>query len=382
MTSYITEIPPEIMEDVLIKLNSNHIINYCLSHKNATNLCNSREFWLKKLDLDLTLTIREQDGSMRRLIPSHYINYDDVSSGYEIYERFLEASKDQDAIVHALANHHFDIAEWLNHSHRFYKRPSQDQYKWLARSSDTELIWYILRHEYPIDWEVMISSILENNHYDILLYILSNGLYNGTDDLFTFPEINNVLHRIDILELLIEYGFHPNIHNANYAAAHDNLDILIWLESHGILPDVYGANEASGFLDILIWLESHGVLPNVDGANYASSHGFLDVLYWLETYQILPNVDGANGAARGGFLDILIWLEQHGILPNTQGANYAAREGFFPILIWLESYGVLPDTQGANNALSKGFLDILKWLKSYNIIPNAHKSRRNFTLAI
>ena len=86
-------------------------------------------------------------------------------------------------------------------------------------------------------------------------------------------------------------------------------DILNWLESKRILPDVDGANDtcSKGNLDILKWLVGKGILPDVNGANLACLNGHLDILKWLADLPqvILPNVNGANNALQNGLFDIL-----------------------------------------------------------------------------
>jgi hypothetical protein len=58
-------------------------------------------------------------------------------------------------------------------------------------------------------------------------------------------------------------------------------------------------------------------------------NGHLEVLIWSEHRGILPDDEGAKWAAANGHLEVLIWLEHRGILPDRDGANWAAYKWSF-----------------------------------------------------
>lgn len=94
-----------------------------------------------------------------------------------------------------------------------------------------------------------------------------------------------------------------------------------------------------GFLEFLSQTEPP---PTSCGANGAAGELHMDVLEWLETHGILPTVDAANRAAREAQLPLLDWLAARGILPTADAANRVAKDGDMPMLEWLARHGICP----------------------------------------
>lgn len=191
----------------------------------------------------------------------------------------------------------------------------------------------------------------------------------------------------------------------NIVAGKGQLEILKWLDTKGILPDIDGLNDAinNSHFETIKWLYTKGISPEEDSIDYAYGRGKLEILKWLETKNIFPYNVTANEAARLGELEILEWLAQpprnilpdqkainrgdfndnlnvlqwlaqppRNMLPNQEGIFLAAAEGHLNVLQWLAQppRNIFPDQKGINRATENRHLDMVKWLASMGLLPD------------
>ena len=170
--------------------------------------------------------------------------------------------------------------------------------------------------------------------------------------------------RLDILIYLDSQGQLPDRGGNSDAAFYGHLDVLKWLKTKGIyhIEDIIRGASWAGYINILEWLGSDGIPYYRDGANSAVAGGHINVLEWFEARGILPTNN--NGAASHGQINVLNWLEQRRILPNVNGANWAARAGHIKALEWLEQRGILPNVNGANMVIDDINNNMINWNKS------------------
>lgn len=272
--------------------------------------------------------------------------------------------------------------------------------------------WFWIR---KVDYELQYENC--NKPSD---YIMRHGHENGIDiyrrwthregfyDEITNKHNDIVFWMMDRYPQYMTQASKINQYTKMYqdAAAVNNEEILLWLDSQGIVPDINAPNSAAenGHLNVLRHLELKGILPNVYGANSAAQNGYLDIIQYLELKGILPDAYGATYALSSGHMDVVHYLEQKNIIADTyiypihcnksRGENAilyglkeairrglhidsyassgAASDGYLEILKLLQSIGIRPYSESSDNAIINNHLDVLIWLDKERISPSTH----------
>jgi len=174
--------------------------------------------------------------------------------------------------------------------------------------------------------------------------------------------------RLDILIYLDSLGKLPD--RESDTAENGHLDVLKWLKTKGIyyIETIVTSASKGGHINILEWVGPEGLPYYRDGGIWAAQKGQVDVLDWYETQGILPDVEIANEAAGKGHINVLNWLEQRRIFPTVIGANWAAKEGYIDVLNWLEARRIFPNNP--NDIVIRGNINVLEWLAQREILPN------------
>ena len=102
MTTDISYLPIEMIEQILLDSSYLDILNFCTTNKYAYMICNDYQFWILKLEKDLTY--------LGFIFPS-YIDHDE--NGRALYERFIYASEHGPYSAHI--NNHCDVIQWIQY---------------------------------------------------------------------------------------------------------------------------------------------------------------------------------------------------------------------------------------------------------------------------
>lgn len=134
--------------------------------------------------------------------------------------------------------------------------------------------------------------------------------------------------------------------NADKAVINNSLETLKWLISKDCYPYQKSVNTAAflGNIQILKYLSTVNelfsqdtkILPTQTGADYAAANDQIDILIWLEKKGILPSIGGANEAAKNGRIKILNWLYDRKILPNAHGIRLAEKREQIKVIEWMK----------------------------------------------
>lgn len=354
---------PEVIERILDYLAPVDVVNYCSSSPEIWHYCNdmnNKFFWLRKLDADCTVEKRGLGGKIvKTIIPSNYVDANDVGSGYEIYKRFIETHNIEQALVEGNIN----IATWLFDSGR--TRPSSKYIKIFISTDNIEGLVFLSNHGYNIDWYSFETEIIRNGKHNILLYLLNNGIY----DMHQIFDQGN----IELLDFISQYGFLPNVNDANYAVQLRKLDILQWLENKQILPDNRGTSIAVKNQDIttLYWLIDRGLVPGSNDVNSTIVDNHIEMLKLLLELGIFPDMYGMDRAIEN--INILKLILSYGMKPSTQAANLAVTHNNIPILLLLLQNGIKPDREGANIVNN---IDVVVLLMKWGILPDSQGANK------
>lgn len=195
--------------------------------------------------------------------------------------------------------------------------------------------------------------------YGNMVILISFGEKNIFPSIGDGVRLATVNGHIEVLEWLESKGIFPNIDDVNCVAQKGSINTLQWLELRGILPDKYGVNWAAGCgrIDMLQWLESRGILPDRDGARSAGQHSHIHILEWLYNRRIIPTHDGAKFITLYCNVEVLEWLEKKNIF---MGCTMDQESVDF----------IAEDTKNA---------DVLRWLEKRNVIPSTHIKKKSYS---
>jgi len=185
-----------------------------------------------------------------------------------------------------------------------------------------------------------INNSIQYGRYNVLVWII-------TDEAKRI-----LLDRSDILILesdAIHESILPDQYPIDLAAQQGLLNILILLanrkcvantgEVFRLLPSRERADKIiiMGKIDVAIWLQQQGIIPETFNSKQAAYHGHIRILEYMEKLGVKFSVDDANEAAKMGRLNTIIWFQQRGILPNIIGLREAKRFGQINVLLWMTS---------------------------------------------
>lgn len=424
MSSYI---PSEITEQVLERLGPQDTINYCLSTPHTMAYCNSpgnKIFWLRKLDNDLTINLRIGGGAVRTIVPSHYVDANDISSGYEIYQRFVNANTGENHITQALSNNQLDVAEWL--TAKGFTKPGTRAIKLFINQDNVQALDFMIRHGEQINWYDYMDQILRTHNIliwllqtntfqldqlipdikpDILIWLLQNNIVATTLDANTAVQTG----RVNILDILALNNVLPDVSSFKYALSTNNISTATWLFQHNLYPNIEDVNasveqENTTFIEWLLqyvmpdsrvfnaliikqdintiqYLLQQGLMPNQQDINLSVQYDAIFNLFM--EWGLYPDTDGANLAADRGNEYIVRILLDRGIYPNSRGANNALLKQNLKMVKLLMDHGITPDEIGYETSIKTGSVNTWMWLKKQGITLNeegrelAMRYRRN-----
>lgn len=386
----------EVIHNILIQLTISDIAHYIRTSKYATTLRDDTYFWLKKLDYDLQCVTH--NGTL--LIPSHYVNkyrHPKIPHpGYNIYKEWSVLTKctNNNDYLNDYLNEYLSIGN--NYLNKYLCDTIYD-----CIDNDDIIIFLLdkidnIQHDCAIqicDLAIMYGSINVLEKLETLTKIEFNETYAmkageyGHLHILEWLDTREILFDSVYLDIIIENGHlhiliwlyeQKYIHeltsqHANIAAQENYINILDWLESQGILPDINAVTISGeyGALQSLIWLAQRGILPNQITVDNAAKNGHIPVLEWLQTtYNMSPGPNTPDIVAQRFNIIMLEWLSLRNLLPSYISADYAAQYGKIDVLLWLDQRGIYPTVIGANYAAKYGYLHIIKHLAQRHIYPD------------
>jgi hypothetical protein len=124
---------------------------------------------------------------------------------------------------------------------------------------------------------------------------------------------------VPVLEWLKNMGTLPEKESVVVACKNGSLNALKWLKKElGIIPKPWDCVTvySAGQLNVAKWFDEElDVHPTVEMAYYACSSDNLELLEWLKSRGILPTSEGADDALHDGNTAVLQWLRSNGIKP-------------------------------------------------------------------
>ena len=305
--------PKEMIFEILLNLNYPELMKFCQSNRSNYQLCQDEHFWFLKNQKDYQLTAEKPHGM-----------------SYQGQYRTLYALPPMEE---AIRNNRVDQVLLLL---RKGIKLTQKEVDLAAETGNLRLLNLFAEQGIFPDWRGYVNAA-RNEHLDVL-----DWLWN---------------HKIEIPEEIISES------RAN------SIPVLIWLKNHGVPLDEWTANSVTQNLKVLDWLESQGILPNVHGANLAAARGDWRFLEWMAKRGIYPNEEGIEEAS-AGHLDVIKWIVSLGVRPSVHAAGVAARYNQTDILDYYQSFGILPPPNSADNASDQGSVESLDWLATRGILPS------------
>jgi hypothetical protein len=235
----------------------------------------------------------------------------------------------------------------------------------MSRGSLTELLHSGLEVT-PDD----LSMAAQHGHIHILDYFAAKGILPDERAYHWAARAG----LIDVLDWMWNHDLEPDEDTITESEA-NSIDVLMWLEDHGMMLDTWAANSVSEDIRTLEWLERRDILPDVNGANLAAGRGNIKFLHWMAERGIYPDDVGLTESV--GNSEVFFWIIKQGVQPTVYTANVAARHGCIDILDYLESIGILPEKELTDYAIEYIIEThnttpsiILDWLLARGIVPS------------
>lgn len=287
-----------------------------------------------------------------------------------------------------------------------------------------------------INAQVAMNSAVENANLQLAQY-----LYQKKKILPNYKTVNNLLlkscsteenslidelnNKLLTISWCISLNIYPLINTVDQICDNGDLNLLLFLEKHNILPSLVGVNMAlnKNKTEIVKYLYSKNIIPHTEIGITFHEHGNLELTSWLWDRNTKINHTGLFNFLRYGHLNILKfiydknisfkeelieyysdpinqdeddedeqeinrknleWLNsQQGIvliipeyldnicflLYNKSSSNIIEiQQKHIEILNWCEEYlNILPTENAFENAATSNALEVLKWLISRNI---------------
>lgn len=297
MTSQLQSLSPETIHIMLMNMEESDILNYCRTHKAAYAICEDNYFWTRKLDHDFQVLYKQ-----KYIIPSEYTRLytNPNETAHIVYRRWknydANASTDIDADIIM-----FKIAQ--------DKIPTDKEVvniiSYAIRTQNIELLNFIYQQKYNILTDAVIVDNKEIDFYNVLMDM-------AVRDYITVPILKWITQNMFAFDFsLISFGF----------IIYNRLDLLKWMHENTdytpYVEDLQGAI-MNGQIDIINWIQSLGVQPNVTCANIAAKSGNLYILQMLYKQGIVPDENGFKSAVESGVSDVIYWLYKNNITyPNA-----------------------------------------------------------------
>lgn len=397
-----------MMPELMLTKHPYHELNrYILAHiadadMPAVFLCctyfysfhDNADFWLTKIMLRFgTRALKYQNNVFSRTF-YHNLVHENAKSAIIIHDlpllkwflRDIQHPRLQSYYANLAANYgHMSILEWFAESHTY---PSVQGMTFAGKNCNLHIMQWMHAHTQIIPQSDDLDNALNFGRIDAICWMLELGVQPTTQ------AVDNC-QNIHILNVLHTYNLHPSADAANRAYTESNVQLLTWLNNHGI--------DVDNNLWLLLIESRHpaalDVPPSIELANLAAKHANLEILEKFKLSNVLPTVEGANAAFLNRHTDTFGWLLRHGvgpdviaankilchgtraeletlailnIYPNTQGANNAVIWNRLDELKWLYRHTrILPDKVGANHAVAENLVDVLNWLLYFGVVPDA-----------
>lgn len=417
---------PELVEELLLDTNYKDLVSYSLTNKSNYKICQNEYFWQRKLDIDYQ--------GLRQYKPIH-------SSHQQQYKSLYNLPTFEEAVINGRLDH------ILHNKHQMLDEYSLN--KIVAYGHIHILDWCLGQGILPniyiyydvnldqgfemLDWlyyhNIRLNTLGSREFYQIIKIIIKRCpslsaefiLWLESHEIPTDQEITNIAVYGNSLSLIRwleeERGFVPDIAGADNATKVGNIEILEWLASKDIMPQIsQDLNYKQHDLTLMQWLFNSGIIAHGDNHRKFVSDFYyeacinnrFDILEQLHSQGFdIPAVYSDNGAVYH-FLEVIVnemesfslpvlewlanrgvdfdtdiisimistnfdvarWLINRDLLPDINGSNHITYDNKIEILELLESRGILPDVQGANIASYYGQLETLGWLESRGILPD------------
>lgn len=278
---------------ILLDLDYKSLLAACSTEQYTNKICQDDFFWRQKVEKDMGSEV------MKNKLPdmSYREQYRTLTEDMKMEEAFTNGRLDYIIYKkHAISDRDLLIAAmhgWIN------------------------ILEYTVNHGLLLPYNVTYAAVA-GGQINVLQWLYNKNI-PFTDGLL----INAVdwQHK-NVVEWLLNHGITPKYpaNVANAAALGNNVDMLNFLESKGILPNEFGFIEAveNGHKDAVQWLMDHNIIGEnpIRAANIAAENGDIGMLELLESRGIFPNEDGANLIVDGRYRKTVRWLAERGIYPN------------------------------------------------------------------
>ena len=357
--------------EIMLWLNDKTLRSFLCVNRKVFKFIYNVNFWRRRMiikGLENLIQYKPDNLSIRRQYYSLQANLKNIPY----------AAGRLDLIIHAFNNHKDgNIIYDENSVKDSIERPNIT--RWLLDNNISPPIYLINK---PFQEQLPILEIMK-----------SKGIYPCLRDAEEAIHYNN----LELLQWIISEGVILDSDCANFAIAQQSFTIYQWLKFKGIYPTVMGANYLiqGNNLSCLIELSSHNIFPDVDGANYAFCYNS-DVSEWLMSQRIYPDHRCMEILIGQDSLSRVKWLLDHNIFPtetiirnvvidndittlelfadygcypSTDDANYAICSHNITMLEWMDMYSIYPNSEGANNAYILKYDKIIRFLNNHNIYP-------------
>lgn len=287
------------------------------------------------------------------------------------------------------------IVQWMN---AFFKIPFTNKTVFMAaKSGDVEFMdWASDNVEYTHDrGEKVYFHAASRGNLNIIKLLVEWGWQFNENLGFTAARCGH----IDILEWIFENSdknFDINHRLCVFAAKGGHIHVLEWLRDHGCKPSMWNIGEfaaANGDIKMmkwaldnscsfgsigqmykikdvrtLEWAKNHGITINSGIWTHAVKDENFEMLKWLRDNGCRwnPTKNLFNAAVENGHVRVLKWLLDNGYELNYDAIfTLSAFKGHIQILEWLKVMGFPFDGKMCIFPVKKGKLDTLKWLKDY-----------------
>jgi len=172
----------------------------------------------------------------------------------------------------------------------------------------------ILKYKYFDKKDLCIHETDESYKLSVKTYewLLDHGL---AIDEWMYCEAGSV-GNIYMLDFLEQKGCVMQNVTLDSTCSAGSIRALEWFAKRNILPSIQDVCEAET-LDVIKWVISHGIGPDIEWIKYSfCSRDDTSILDYFETLNILPDVESANMAYQKRAVKYLYWMKKRGIIPT------------------------------------------------------------------
>lgn len=232
------------------------------------------------------------------------------------------------------------------------------RFRWI-RSQFTENVPLWFR-----TWDAETITIISGYaDIDVLRAVLSK-YHDETMITLGASNIAARMGRVDVLELLENWGFPRSVLICEEAAAGGDVQTLQYLESKGGLLNWGTCASAGRFgqLGVLKWLRARKCPWNHYVTNYAAQNGHFELIKWAYENGC-PIGDGFCAyASEGGYLPIILWgMQRTEYIDEKEVCSAAAKGGHLHILTWARQAGLSWDARVMWKAAQNNHLHIIQY---------------------